>query len=267
MFYLFLWLPKSFWLLYCHHHITGSSVQQINIRSFCRNMDLLLLTCDSLVSLWHEGRCSVPSQHVTDASTISKVCEMHISRKYFITNSLRIRYHFLFFCYDATAQIGPRLPHCWGLYITHCKRHTQPVGLLWMSDQLVTKAATCTTHNKPKRTTAIPSAGFKPMIRATKRLQIYALHRTSTGFGSAPLRTWIKCLHTPCVTKPSWILQQSVNCQYHRVGRIVVSSSKGPINYAWMPSHLLRYNQPNIPPCHQDKSECIYLIGYEGFAF
>ena len=51
-----------------------------------------------------------PSQHVTDVSTFSKVCGMHISRKYFITYSLRISHHF-FIVYDAIAQLGPRLPH------------------------------------------------------------------------------------------------------------------------------------------------------------
>jgi len=54
-----------------------------------------------------------------------------------------------------------------------------------MSDQLVAKAPSCTTHNKLKRRTAIPPAVFKPVIPAIKQLQIYALHRTATGIGSA----------------------------------------------------------------------------------
>jgi hypothetical protein len=37
------------------------------------------------------------------------------------------------FC-DATAQIRPRLPHCWGPYVTHDYTHIQSVGPLWKSD-------------------------------------------------------------------------------------------------------------------------------------
>jgi hypothetical protein len=36
----------------------------------------------------------------------------------------------------ATAQLGPRPPHCRGYCISHTQSHTQPVGLLWASDQL-----------------------------------------------------------------------------------------------------------------------------------
>ena len=43
-------------------------------------------------------------------------------------------------------------------------RQTHPVGLLYTSDQLVTEAATCTTHNQYKRQTPIPSEGFELAI-------------------------------------------------------------------------------------------------------
>jgi hypothetical protein len=52
-----------------------------------------------------------------------------------------------------------------------------------MSDQLVARAATYTTHNKSKRRTFMPSAGFEPAIPAFKRPQTYALDFTATGIG------------------------------------------------------------------------------------
>jgi hypothetical protein len=52
-----------------------------------------------------------------------------------------------------------------------------------MSDQLVTQAATYTTHNKYKRRTSVPSAVFEPAIPAIKRLQTYTLDRAATGIG------------------------------------------------------------------------------------
>jgi len=50
-----------------------------------------------------------------------------------------------------------------------------------MSDQLVAEDATYTTHNKRKRRTFMPSAGFEPAITALERPQMYALDRTATG--------------------------------------------------------------------------------------
>jgi hypothetical protein len=62
--------------------------------------------------------------------------------------------------------------------------HTHTVGLLWTSDQLVAEAATYTTHNKHKRRTSIPSAGFELIIPAVERLQTYAFDRAATGISS-----------------------------------------------------------------------------------
>ena len=56
----------------------------------------------------------------------------------------------------------------------HTHTHTHLVGFLWKSDQLVVKAANYTTHNKQKRRTSMPSAGFEPAIPATGRPQSYA---------------------------------------------------------------------------------------------
>ena len=49
-----------------------------------------------------------------------------------------------------------------------------------MGDQLVAEAATCTTHNKHKRRTSMPSAGFEPAIDWS---QTCALDLTATGIG------------------------------------------------------------------------------------
>jgi len=46
--------------------------------------------------------------------------------------------------------------------------NTHTVGLLWLSDQPVPKAPTCSTCNKHKRWTSMPSAGFEPAIAAIK---------------------------------------------------------------------------------------------------
>jgi hypothetical protein len=40
--------------------LQAASFWSTNLRSICRNMNLLLLTCDSLVSLWHAVRCPAP---------------------------------------------------------------------------------------------------------------------------------------------------------------------------------------------------------------
>jgi len=65
-----------------------------------------------------------------------------------------------FLC-GTTAHIGPRPPR-FEFFIS--QRHAFPVGLIWASDQLVTEAATFTTHNKHKRRTSMPSAGLEPAI-------------------------------------------------------------------------------------------------------
>jgi hypothetical protein len=57
----------------------------------------------------------------------------------------------------------------------HTHTHTQPVGLLWTSDQSVAEAATCTTHNKHKRSTPMPTARFETATPEIKRPQTYAL--------------------------------------------------------------------------------------------
>jgi hypothetical protein len=92
---------------------------------------------------------------------------------------------------SATAQMGPRPPHCWGLSLslshahahTHTYTHSPPVRLLWTNAQPVAEASTYTTHSKHTRRTSIPSAGFEPAIPFIKRLQTYALDVTVTGIG------------------------------------------------------------------------------------
>jgi hypothetical protein len=66
---------------------------------------------------------------------------------------------------------------------SHTIRHTQPVGLLSASDQLVAGVATYTTHNKHKRQTSMPSPGFEPSIPAIEQPQTYVVDRMATGIG------------------------------------------------------------------------------------
>jgi len=66
------------------------------------------------------------------------------------------------------------------LIVEVSKSHTQPVGLLWTSDQAVAEAVTYTTHNKHKRRPSTPSAWFETAIPAIKRPQTYALDRKAT---------------------------------------------------------------------------------------
>jgi hypothetical protein len=61
---------------------------------------------------------------------------------------------------------------------SHIIRHTQPIRILWTSDQPVAEAATYTVHNKR---TSMPSGGFETAIPATQQLQTDALDRTATG--------------------------------------------------------------------------------------
>ena len=66
---------------------------------------------------------------------------------------------------------------------TFTHKNTHPVGLLSISDQPITEAATYTSHSQHNRRTFMLSAGFEPAISATKWLQNYALDRTATGIG------------------------------------------------------------------------------------
>jgi hypothetical protein len=50
-------------------------------------------------------------------------------------------------------------------------------------EQLVPEAATYTMHNKHRRRTSMPSAGFKHAIPAIKWPQTYALEGTAIGIG------------------------------------------------------------------------------------
>ena len=54
-------------------------------------------------------------------------------------------------------------------FLDHTQTHTHPVGLLRTSDQIVAEAATYTTHNRHKRRTYMPSAGFEAAIPAINR--------------------------------------------------------------------------------------------------
>jgi hypothetical protein len=66
-------------------------------------------------------------------------------------------------------------------FLDHIQLDTHAAELLWMSDQLVAEAGTVRTHNKHKRQTSMPSAGFETSIPTIKWLQNYVLDRTETG--------------------------------------------------------------------------------------
>ena len=59
--------------------------------------------------------------------------------------------------------------------------HTHPAVVRWTNDQLVTEAATCTTHNIQSRWKQIPFPVFEPEIAAIKLLLTYALTVLSPG--------------------------------------------------------------------------------------
>ena len=56
---------------------------------------------------------------------------------------------------------------------SHTTRHTQAVGLLSTSDQLVAEAATYTKHYKHKRQTSLSSAGFEHRAASNLRLRTH----------------------------------------------------------------------------------------------
>jgi hypothetical protein len=75
--------------------------------------------------------------------------------------------------YGMTALSGSG-SHCRGFTIT-LKTHTNSVGLLWMSDQLVAQTSTWPHTTLP--------AGFEPPILVSEKPQTDALNRVATAFG------------------------------------------------------------------------------------
>jgi hypothetical protein len=84
----------------------------------------------------------------------------------------------IFFC-GATPPLEAR-PLIVEVSKSHTIGHTQPVGLLLTSDQLVAVATTITTNNKLKTLTLTPSAGSA--IAAIKRLLAHASDHMANGF-------------------------------------------------------------------------------------
>jgi hypothetical protein len=95
--------------------------------------------------------------------------------------------------------------------------HTQPVWLLLTSDRLIAEAATCTTQNKHKTRTCMPSARFQPAISALKQLQTTAIWPVQkcgykvTVFGKEVTRkdrnspSYLLPMHTGCADSCVWI--------------------------------------------------------------
>ena len=88
----------------------------------------------------------------------------------------------IFFLCGAAGQVLPRPPYLGRFEITHTHIHihTQPVALLWTSDQLVAGATNYTTHNKHTRRTSISLPGFELAIPATEWPQANSSGRTTT---------------------------------------------------------------------------------------
>jgi len=91
-----------------------------------------------------------------------------------------------------TVKIRPRPPHC----EASKSQHTDPVGFLRTSDQLVAEDATYITHNKHNGRLSVPSAGFQRAIPTIKRLQAFALYRMANGIDSSyvylPVIIWLR---------------------------------------------------------------------------
>jgi len=78
----------------------------------------------------------------------------------------------------------PTLPQAASLLRFPNHTHTYiPVGLLWMSDQLIAEAAADTIHNKYKRWTSMPSWGFERTIWAITLLRTCTLDCSVTKTG------------------------------------------------------------------------------------
>ena len=61
---------------------------------------------------------------------------------------------------------------------TQLHKQTPSARLLQTSNHLIAEASTCTTHNKQKRRTSVPSAEFELAIPTVKWLQTYAVDYT-----------------------------------------------------------------------------------------
>ena len=80
-------------------------------------------------------------------------------------------------------------------------RHARQLGLLWKRDQFGAQPATYISHERQKRWTCMPSAGFKRQIRAIERLLVCSLYLTDAVI----LLVWIygrKNLH--CYIIRNW---------------------------------------------------------------
>lgn len=80
--------------------------------------------------------------------------------------------HLFFILFSVVLQSKWRIGRLVLTFLDNTMRRTQPVGLLGTSDQSITEAATCTTHNKHNRLTSILSAEFETVIPAIERPQI-----------------------------------------------------------------------------------------------
>ena len=99
---------------------------------------------------------------------------------------------------------------------TQLYTHTQPVGLLWTSDQPIAVAATYTTHKKQTRRISMPSGKFEPAITAVKWLwTALTAWRITTHHYAWLLITSLAFYQTHAYGSLLPILQASAVCTYH----------------------------------------------------
>ena len=144
-------------------HDISHLVYEISPSQYGRN---LVMTSEHtlIFTLWTTAAKFYPTICFQKGSFTFFQCTKHTD----LLQVMEVKYIF-FFC-GATAQIRFRQPILGvSRSRTHAHTHTHKIGLLLMSDQMVSEAIT--KHNKPTRRTPIPSAGFKPMIPTIQRPQ------------------------------------------------------------------------------------------------
>jgi hypothetical protein len=96
----------------------------------------------------------------------------------------------------------------------HTIRHTNPVELLWTSDQLVAEADTYTKHSKHNRRTSTSTAGFKPTILPVEQPQTYALDLMATAIATINYQFIIDPAQLNGLDKGGevWMLEVALNC-------------------------------------------------------
>ena len=113
---------------------------------------------------------------------------------------------------SAAAQRGPWPPHVWGFLITH-NDTPQSVGLLWMSDQLITETSTWQHTTLTTERNPCPRRDSKP------RPQTYELDCAATGTNTSANLLLTNVLYTTSHHPhcKAVVKKNSVHCNSHTV--------------------------------------------------